>query len=197
VPEQGDEDDEARRRRSLRRARGLEGGGGGCSPAGAGRGPRQGPGRGRLVHRRTHSRRHYLGGPKPPFTPGYELVGVVEELGPGCSRLREGDRVGALTVWGADAERVCEPRLLVHDRLSDASPHREGDQRRDGARARCGRQGGHRGARARSGGRASPLRDRLRARPRRGRAAGSARWRSTTATRTSWPGCVSSRTVRG
>jgi NADPH2:quinone reductase len=49
------------------------------------------------------------GGPKPPFTPGYELVGVVEELGPGCSRLREGDRIGALTVWGADAERVCVP----------------------------------------------------------------------------------------
>ena len=23
----------------------------------------------------------YLGGPKPPFTPGYELVGVVEALG--------------------------------------------------------------------------------------------------------------------
>jgi NADPH:quinone reductase-like Zn-dependent oxidoreductase len=49
----------------------------------------------------------YLGVPKPPFTPGYELVGVVEKLGPGCSRLVEGDRVGALTVWGADAERVC------------------------------------------------------------------------------------------
>ena len=49
------------------------------------------------------------GGPKPPFTPGYELVGVVEELGPGCTRLREGDRIGALTVWGADAERVCVP----------------------------------------------------------------------------------------
>src|SRR5215204_2701428 len=32
--------DEARRRRSLRRPRGLEGGGGRCSPAGAGRGPR-------------------------------------------------------------------------------------------------------------------------------------------------------------
>ncbi len=48
----------------------------------------------------------YLGGPKPPFTPGYELVGVVEKLGPGCSRLREGDRIGALTVWGADAESV-------------------------------------------------------------------------------------------
>src|SRR3954454_25031745 len=49
----------------------------------------------------------YLGVPKPPFTPGYELVGIVEELGPDCSRLRVGDRVGALTVWGADAERVC------------------------------------------------------------------------------------------
>jgi NADPH:quinone reductase-like Zn-dependent oxidoreductase len=49
----------------------------------------------------------YLGVPKPPFTPGYELVGVVEELGPGCSRLRVGDRIATLTVWGADAERVC------------------------------------------------------------------------------------------
>ena len=49
------------------------------------------------------------GGPKPPFTPGYELVGVVEELGPGCLRLKVGDRIGALTVWGADAEQVCLP----------------------------------------------------------------------------------------
>src|SRR3954447_5859361 len=49
----------------------------------------------------------YLGVPKPPFTPRYELVGVVEALGPGCSRLRVGDRIGTLTVWGADAERVC------------------------------------------------------------------------------------------
>src|SRR6266536_1631766 len=48
----------------------------------------------------------YLGVPKPPFTPGYELVGVVEEVGTGCTRLRVGDRIGALTVWGADAERV-------------------------------------------------------------------------------------------
>src|SRR5215213_10489451 len=47
----------------------------------------------------------YLGVPKPPFTPGYELVGVVEELGPGCSRVRVGDRVGALTVSGGRADR--------------------------------------------------------------------------------------------
>src|SRR5215471_10330326 len=51
----------------------------------------------------------YIGVPKPPFTPGYELVGVVEELGPGCTRLHVGDRIGVLTVWGADAERVCVP----------------------------------------------------------------------------------------
>ncbi|HEX7061929.1 MAG TPA: medium chain dehydrogenase/reductase family protein [Woeseiaceae bacterium] len=51
----------------------------------------------------------YLGVPKPPFTPGYELVGIVEELGPGCSRLREGDHVAALTAWGAYAERACVP----------------------------------------------------------------------------------------
>jgi NADPH:quinone reductase-like Zn-dependent oxidoreductase len=49
----------------------------------------------------------YLGGPKPPFTPGYELVGVVEELGPGCSTLQRGDHVAALIVWGGYAERVC------------------------------------------------------------------------------------------
>jgi NADPH2:quinone reductase len=64
----------------------------------------------------------YLGGPKPPFTPGYELVGVVEELGPGCSRLREGDRVGALTVWGANAERVCVPEKYAVEVPEDLDP---------------------------------------------------------------------------
>ena len=64
----------------------------------------------------------YLGGPKPPFTPGYELVGVVEEVGPGCSRLREGDRVGALTVWGADAERVCVPEEYAVEVPEDLDP---------------------------------------------------------------------------
>ena len=64
----------------------------------------------------------YLGGPKPPFTPGYELVGVVEELGPGCSRLREGDRVGALTVWGSNAERVCVPEKYAVEVPEDLDP---------------------------------------------------------------------------
>lgn len=64
----------------------------------------------------------YIGGPKPPFTPGYELVGVVEELGPGSSRLRVGDRVGALTVWGADAERVCVPEKYAVEVPEDLDP---------------------------------------------------------------------------
>src|SRR5262249_18487005 len=64
----------------------------------------------------------YLGGPKPPFTPGYELVGVGEALGPGCKRLRVGDRVGALTVWGADAERVCLPEAYAVEVPDDLDP---------------------------------------------------------------------------
>jgi NADPH:quinone reductase-like Zn-dependent oxidoreductase len=64
----------------------------------------------------------YLGVPRPPFTPGYELVGVVEEIGPGCSRLRVGDRIGALTVWGADAERVCVPEANAVEVPEDLDP---------------------------------------------------------------------------
>jgi NADPH:quinone reductase len=62
------------------------------------------------------------GGPKPPFTPGYELVGVVEELGADCSRLRVGDRIGALTVWGADADRVCVPEASAVEVPEDLDP---------------------------------------------------------------------------
>ena len=51
----------------------------------------------------------YLGVPRPPFTPGYELVGVVDEVGSGSSRLQRGDRVAALTAYGAYAEYVCVP----------------------------------------------------------------------------------------
>src|SRR6059058_452200 len=64
----------------------------------------------------------YLGVPKPPFTPGYELVGVVDEVGPGCTRLKEGDRVGALTVWGADAERVCVQEAEAVEVPDDLDP---------------------------------------------------------------------------
>ena len=49
----------------------------------------------------------YLGVPRPPFTPGYEVVGVVDELGPACSRLHVGNRVAALTAYGEASAEVC------------------------------------------------------------------------------------------
>lgn len=64
----------------------------------------------------------YIGGPRPPFTPGYELVGVVEEAGPGCTRFRVGDRVGALTVWGANAEQACVPEATAVEVPADLDP---------------------------------------------------------------------------
>lgn len=64
----------------------------------------------------------YLGVPRPPFTPGYELVGVVEELGPGCSRLGVGDRIAALTAYGAYAERVCVPEAEAVEVPADLDP---------------------------------------------------------------------------
>ena len=42
--------------------------------------------------------------------------------GPGCSRLREGDRVGSLTVWGANAERVCVPEAYAVEVPEDLDP---------------------------------------------------------------------------
>lgn len=65
----------------------------------------------------------YLGVPRPPFTPGYELVGVVDGVGPGCSKLHVGDRVAALTAYGAYAEQVCVPEeeaVLVPAELDPA-----------------------------------------------------------------------------
>jgi NADPH:quinone reductase-like Zn-dependent oxidoreductase len=51
---------------------------------------------------------------KPPFTPGYDLVGVVDAAGPAAARFRPGDRVADLTTIGAYAEYVCLPE----DRLT-------------------------------------------------------------------------------
>jgi NADPH:quinone reductase-like Zn-dependent oxidoreductase len=46
---------------------------------------------------------------KPPFVPGYDLVGVVDALGPGVNGLALGDRVADLTTIGAYAEYICLP----------------------------------------------------------------------------------------
>jgi NADPH2:quinone reductase len=52
--------------------------------------------------------------PRLPFTPGWDLVGVVERLGGGISGIEPGQTVAALPISGAYAERVClPPRELV------------------------------------------------------------------------------------
>src|SRR5882724_4719019 len=42
----------------------------------------------------------YIGVPKIPYPPGYDIVGVVESAGSGVSRVKVGDTVAALTVTG-------------------------------------------------------------------------------------------------
>lgn len=48
----------------------------------------------------------YYDQPPFPFVPGYDLVGVVEQVGPGVGAVAAGTRVAALTKTGAWAERV-------------------------------------------------------------------------------------------
>ncbi|HUC44318.1 MAG TPA: medium chain dehydrogenase/reductase family protein, partial [Candidatus Sulfotelmatobacter sp.] len=48
--------------------------------------------------------------PKPPFTPGWDLVGVVDRLGPGVAGFEPGQVVAAMPIKGAYAEHVCLPR---------------------------------------------------------------------------------------
>jgi NADPH2:quinone reductase len=51
-------------------------------------------------------RGRYYDQPAFPFVPGYDLVGVVERVGPGVSTVATGDRVAALTKTGGWADRV-------------------------------------------------------------------------------------------
>ena len=48
--------------------------------------------------------------PPLPFTPGWDLVGVVDRLGDGISVLEPGQVVAALPISGAYAEFVCLPQ---------------------------------------------------------------------------------------
>ncbi len=51
--------------------------------------------------------------PKLPFTPGYDLVGLVEQLGAGTAALHENQVVAALLPkFGANATHVCLPEAL-------------------------------------------------------------------------------------
>ncbi len=54
---------------------------------------------------------------KPPFSPGYDVVGVVDKLGQGTTRFEVGQRVADLTVIGAYTEYMC----LAESRLTPVS----------------------------------------------------------------------------
>ena len=64
----------------------------------------------------------YLYAPKMPFVPGYEVAGVVEAIGEGVTLFQPGQRVAALTVYGAFAEqltRKAEAFIPIPDGVSD------------------------------------------------------------------------------
>ena len=47
--------------------------------------------------------------PQVPFTPGWDLVGVVDRLGDGVSGIETGQLIAAMPISGAYAEFVCLP----------------------------------------------------------------------------------------
>lgn len=46
---------------------------------------------------------------RPPFTPGWDVIGRVEMLGEGASGVQEGDVVAALTIRGGYSRYICLP----------------------------------------------------------------------------------------
>jgi NADPH:quinone reductase-like Zn-dependent oxidoreductase len=48
--------------------------------------------------------------PTLPFTPGWDLIGVVDRLGDGVSEFKTGQVVAALPIRGAYAEYICLPQ---------------------------------------------------------------------------------------
>ena len=54
-------------------------------------------------------RGRYPGAPRPPFTPGYAIVGVIDALGAGTTGLEVGQPVGALTFVGGYSQSIVLP----------------------------------------------------------------------------------------
>jgi NADPH2:quinone reductase len=44
---------------------------------------------------------------KPPFSPGYDMVGIIDKCGEGASKFSAGKRVAALTIYGSYSEFIC------------------------------------------------------------------------------------------
>ena len=59
---------------------------------------------------------------KPPFPPGYDLVGVVDKLGTGVTKLKIGQMVADLTVSRAYSEYMCRPESSLVPVPADLDP---------------------------------------------------------------------------
>jgi NADPH2:quinone reductase len=58
-----------------------------------------------MMHKGIHPEK-----PRLPFTPGWDLVGVVDRLGDGVSGIEIGQLVAALPITGAYTEFICLPQ---------------------------------------------------------------------------------------
>jgi NADPH:quinone reductase len=59
---------------------------------------------------------------KPPFSPGYDMVGIIDKSGSGSTLFKIGDKVADLTVTGSYTEYLCLPEsrlTAVPDGLDD------------------------------------------------------------------------------
>jgi len=63
----------------------------------------------------------YPDAPGPPFTPGYEVAGLVDAVGRGVTRLTAGSRVVAICNFGGYADRVIVPADHAFEARADAS----------------------------------------------------------------------------
>ncbi|WP_027420578.1 medium chain dehydrogenase/reductase family protein [Crocinitomix catalasitica] len=53
-------------------------------------------------------RGNYLGiKVKPPFSPGYDLIGIVDKVGAGVTHIKKGQKIAELTVIGAYSQYIC------------------------------------------------------------------------------------------
>jgi NADPH:quinone reductase-like Zn-dependent oxidoreductase len=62
------------------------------------------------------------GSPRPPYTPGYDFVGVLDKSGPGVAGLETGQRVAGLVQTGGYAEYSCWPEGQLAPIRDDLDP---------------------------------------------------------------------------
>lgn len=62
------------------------------------------------------------GGPSPPFTPGYDVIGTADALGAGTGAIDVGQRVAALTEFGGYADYVVVPADWIVPVADDTNP---------------------------------------------------------------------------